>query len=52
MEVKTSIKPNRLLTMAGFLILASLDLAAGDLRIIANPSVKTDIISARDLKSV
>ncbi len=50
--MKTSIKPNRLLTMAGFLILASLDLVAGDIRIIANPSVKADTISARDLRSV
>jgi TonB family protein len=52
MEIKNAMNPNRLLTIAGFLILVSLNLSAGDIRIIANPSVKADTISARDLKSV
>lgn len=52
MQIKRTTKFNWLLTISGFLFLASLNAVAADVRIIANPGVKTGTISARDLKRV
>ncbi|MFZ0762077.1 MAG: TonB family protein [Candidatus Sulfotelmatobacter sp.] len=41
-----------LLTAAGLMISASLGAFAGDIKVIANPSVKADVISTEELKSV
>ncbi len=45
-------KPSRLLITAGFVIAAALNVAAGDVKIICNVSVRADSISASELKSV
>jgi TonB family protein len=51
--MKTATKnPNRLLAVAGLTILLSANALAGNVRIIANPSVKTEAISASEIKSV
>ena len=52
MKIKRTTKCIWLLTISGFLFLASLNAVAGDVRIIANPGVRTGTISARDLKRV
>ena len=52
MQIKRTTKFNWLLTISGFLFLASLNAVAADVRIIANPGVKVDTISVRDLKRV
>lgn len=44
--------PNLLLAVAGLTILLSAKALAGDVRIIANPSVKAESISAEEIKSV
>ena len=45
-------KPSRLLISAGFVIAAALNVAAGEVKIICNVSVRADSISASELKSV
>ena len=45
-------KPSRLLITAGFVIAAALNVAAGEVKIICNVSVRADSISASELKSV
>jgi len=45
-------KPSRLLITAGFIIAAVMNVAAGDVKIICNVSVRADSISASELKSV
>jgi TonB family protein len=51
--MKTATKnPNLLLAVAGLTILLSAQALAGNVRIIANPSVRTEAISASDIKSV
>jgi hypothetical protein len=52
MERKMSMKPSRLLITAGFIIAAVMNVAAGDVKIICNVSVRADSISASELKSV
>lgn len=52
MKIKRTTKFNWLLTISEFLFLASLHTVAADVRIIANPGVKVDTISVRDLKRV
>ncbi len=44
--------PNILLAFAGLIILLSASALAGDVKVIANPSVKADAISASEIKSV
>jgi TonB family protein len=44
--------PIHLLISAGFILLATLNVLAGDVKVIANNSVKADTISSRDLKNV
>ena len=44
--------PRTLLVAAGLLIFAAVDSLAGEVKVIANPSVKADAISAADLKRV
>ena len=44
--------PKVLLLAAGLTIFASVDSVAGDVKVIANASVKADTISAADLKRV
>jgi TonB family protein len=51
--MKTATKnPNTLLAVAGLTILLSAHALAGNVRIIANPSVKAEAISASEIKSV
>lgn len=51
--MKTATKnPNTLLAVAGLTLLLSANALAGDVRIIANPSVKAEAISASEIKSV
>lgn len=51
--MKTATKnPNMVLAVAGLTILLSAHALAGNLRIIANPSVKAEAISASEIKSV
>lgn len=53
MPMKTATKnPNKLLAAAGLTILLSAPALAGDVRIIANPSVKAEAISVSEIKSV
>jgi hypothetical protein len=44
--------PIRLLVAAGSILLAALSVFAGDVRVIANPSVKADTISSDELRRV
>jgi TonB family protein len=44
--------PKILLAAAGLMIFAPLNALAGDIKVIANPSIKADTISAGELKSV
>jgi TonB family protein len=51
--MKTATKnPNLLLAVAGLIILLSASAFAGDVKVIANPSVNTEAISANEIKSV
>src|ERR1035437_10125887 len=51
--MKTATKnPNTLLAVAGLTILLAANAFAGEVRIIANPSVKAEAISASEIKSV
>lgn len=52
MKRKTWMKPSRPSIAAGFIIAVALNLLAADVKVVANPSVKTDSISAGELKSV
>jgi hypothetical protein len=47
-----TMNPNLLLAVTGLTILLSASALAGDVKVIANPSVKADAISAREIKSV
>lgn len=52
MKRTTTIKPERWWVIIGFLLAAAQSLLAADVKIVANASVKTDVISADELKSV
>jgi TonB family protein len=53
MEEETPMKSrSRLLINAGFLVVAMLHAVAADVKVIANPNVKADSISAAELRSV
>jgi TonB family protein len=48
----TMTSQHTILTIAGFLLIAAIHARAGDVKIIANPSVKTNTITANELRSV
>jgi TonB family protein len=53
MKRTASMRPRyRILSIAGFVLAAAVHFMAADIRVIANPSVKTNTISAKELRGV